>query len=145
MDDINNTLQNILSDPQKMQQIQGMIQNLQGGAQPQPPAQKATPPTVPASGLPNLSALNGLLGSLSGPAATAPATALPNSDMVQMMTRIGPLLQQVQAEDDSTRLLRALRPLLSPPRQKRLDESLRMLQLMRMLPLLKESGILANL
>ena len=48
-------------------------------------------------------------------------------------------------EDDATRLLRALRPLLSQARQKKVDEALKILQMLRLLPLLKESGVLSGL
>ena len=48
-------------------------------------------------------------------------------------------------EDDSTRLLYALRPLLGAERQKKVDEALKILQMMRLLPLLKESGVFSGL
>ena len=54
-----------------------------------------------------------------------------------MLLKVAPLISSLQQETDGTRLLRALRPLLSPSRQKRLDEAIRMLQLMRILPFLK--------
>lgn len=55
------------------------------------------------------------------------------------------MLSAARQEDDSTRLLRALRPLLGPERQKKLDEAIRLLQMMRMLPLLRKSGLLSSL
>ena len=55
------------------------------------------------------------------------------------------LLSSLGAEDDTTRFLRALRPLLSQPRQKKLDEALRILSVLRLLPLLKETGFLSAL
>ena len=48
-------------------------------------------------------------------------------------------------EDDATRLLRALRPLLSPARQKKIDEAVKILQLMRLMPLLQGMGGLSGL
>ena len=42
---------------------------------------------------------------------------------------------------DSTRLLRALRPMLSERRRQKLDQALKLLQFMRVLPLLKSSGL----
>ena len=42
-------------------------------------------------------------------------------------------------------LLRALRPLLSHARQKKVDEAIRILQMLRLLPLLKESGVFSGL
>lgn len=54
-----------------------------------------------------------------------------------MIMKVAPLISSLQQETDSTRLLRALRPMISPSRQKKLDEAIRMMQLMRILPLLK--------
>ena len=65
--------------------------------------------------------------------------------MLGSMMKLAPLLSSVSREDDSTRLLRALRPLLSDSRRRRVDEALKILQMMRMLPLLKESGIFSGL
>ena len=56
-----------------------------------------------------------------------------------------PLLSSVRQEDDNTRLLRALRPLLAPQRQKKVDEALRLMQLMRLLPLLRQKGMFSGL
>ncbi len=68
-----------------------------------------------------------------------------NAQMLGMMTKLAPLLGQLGREDDSTRLLRALRPLLGAERQKKLDEAVKILQMMRLLPLLKESGVFSGL
>jgi len=55
--------------------------------------------------------------------------------------KVAPLLPAIGQEVDNTRLLHALRPLLGPERQKKLDEAIKLLQLMRVLPLLKSSGL----
>ena len=54
---------------------------------------------------------------------------------------MAPLLGSLREETPGTQLLRALRPLLSPARQERLDQAIRLLQLTRVLPLLKSSGL----
>ena len=64
---------------------------------------------------------------------------------LSLMTRLGPLLSQANREDDATRLLRALRPLLGESRQKKVDEAIQILQMLRLLPLLKESGVFSGL
>jgi hypothetical protein len=64
-----------------------------------------------------------------------------DGDMLQMVMKFAPLLTSFRQEDDNTRLLRALRPLLCEERQKKLDEATKLLQLIRLLPLLKGSGI----
>lgn len=84
-----------------------------------------------------------------GAAPPAPANqhvpAALDSHTLQTVTRLMPLLSSVWQEDDNTRLLRALRPLLAPQRQKKVDEALRLMQLMRLLPLLRQKGMFSGL
>ena len=196
MDDLNQQINQILSDPQSMQQIQGMLSALgmgggegNAGTQAAPAPSPAQPPqpvpqspapaggTAPAGGGLDLSALAGMLGSLgslgnggnSQNAAPAPAQAQNplgalsalgglgglggggnplggvSPEMLGMVTKLAPLMSRVNQEDDSTRLLQALRPLLSGERQKKVDEAMKILQMMRLLPLLKESGLFSGL
>lgn len=146
MEDMAQQINQILSDPDSMQQLQSVISSLglgggQGAVQPQaqaqPPAQQA-----PAPAAPDLSALLGALGGGQGQPA---GSALANPQLLGAMTKLMPLLGQAGREDDSTRLLRALRPLLGPERQKKVDEAMKILQMMRLLPLLKESGVFSGL
>lgn len=152
MDDLNQQINQILSDPQSMQQLQSMASalGLTSAAPPEP--QTNPPPANPQSGNSQSgsldpSALAGLLGSLGGGAAApmAPAAPAASPELLQTVTKLAPLLSQVNREDDSTRLLRALRPLLGEARQKKLDEAIKILQMMRLLPLLKESGVFSGL
>ena len=62
--------------------------------------------------------------------------------MLQTVMKLAPLLSSLNQEDDSTRFLHALRPMLSNERQTKLDQASKILQLMRMLPLLRSQGIL---
>lgn len=57
-----------------------------------------------------------------------------------MLGKILPLLSNLNQENEDTRLLSALRPYLHGQRAKRLEESMRLMQLMRLLPLLTEGG-----
>lgn len=148
MDDLTQQINQILSDPQSMQQLQAMAASLglgasspavttQAGAQPQ-----SAPPTPPPQAMPDLS---GLLANLGGGGAPAPGPGGGlgglSPDVLQTVGKLAPLLSQVNREDDSTRLLRALRPLLSSARQQKLDEAIKILQMMRLFPLLKNSGL----
>lgn len=56
--------------------------------------------------------------------------------------QIMPLLSGGGKENDTTRLLCALRPFLHGERAKRLDDAERMLKLLGMVTLLRESGVL---
>lgn len=150
MEGLEQQLNQILSDPNSMKQIQSMMSSLglgqQGGevSQPAPPP----PPPAPAPAAPDLSALAGMLGTLGGssPAAPAPqAQGLAGPDTLAMVARLAPLLGQLNREDDSTRLLMALRPLLGEERRRKIDEAVRILQLMRLLPMLRDMGGLPGL
>ena len=85
----------------------------------------------------SLAASLGLGDSPPAPAPPAPAPAPAPAVPLQGMDPN--LLQTV------SRLMHALRPLLSPARQRKIDEAVRILQLMRLLPQLKQSGILTSL
>ena len=135
MDDLTQQLQQILSDPQSMQQIQQMMGSLNLQAAPAlQPAQAAPPQAAPVSP-PAPPPQNDLLGALGGITPEA----------LQTMTKLAPLLQQTRQEDDATRLLRALRPMLSETRQSKLDEAIKILQMMRLLPLLRDSQLFSGL
>ena len=138
MDDLSGKLGEILSDPAAMAKIQSLAQTLglDGGGQQGEPraAPRESSGQKPASGDSGLlSALSGLLGTNGG--------GQPGNDTAQALLRMAPLLGGLREETDGTRLLRALRPLLSPARQARLDQAVRLLQLMRVLPLLRQSGL----
>lgn len=130
MEDLAAAVQSILNDPQSMAQLQGVMNSL-GMNPPQAPA-PATPPVQqkPAAAAP-LNLLNTLNNS--------------SDPMTAMLLRAAPLLASANREDDSTRLLAALRPLLGEARQKKLDEASKILKLLHLLPLLKESGVLQNI
>lgn len=119
MDDVAAKLSELLGSPGAMEKLKGLA-GLLGGAASEPAADLPPPPPEPD----NSGAPLGL-----------------DTDALQMITKIAPLLSSFRQEDDSTRLLHALRPMLSPERQKKLDEAIKLLQLMRMLPLFKSSGI----
>ena len=149
MEDLSQQIQNILSDPQAMGQIQGLLSSLNSGSGASEAAAPEPPTAAPAPSGPDLSALLGALGGgqASPPPAESPSTALAglNPQALSLMARLGPLLSQANREDDATRLLRALRPLLGEARQKKVDEAIQILQMLRLLPLLKESGVFSGL
>lgn len=136
MDDISSAIQSVLNDPQSMAQIQNIMQSLGAGGTPQSAPQPA-PSAQHTGGTGN--PLQSLLPALN----TAQNTA--DSPMMSMLLRAAPLLTAANQEDDATRLLAALRPLLGEARRKKLDEASRILKLLRLLPLLRESGVLQNI
>ena len=58
-----------------------------------------------------------------------------------MITKLMPLLTQFNQEDDNTKLLKALRPHLHTDRQKRLDEAAKLMQLVKLLPIIRQQGL----
>lgn len=134
MDDISSAIRSVLNDPQSMAQIQSIMQSLGGdGAAQNPPP--ATPAPAPAQGGAG-NALQSLLPALGGGS---------DSPMMSMLLRATPLIASANQEDDATRLLAALRPLLGEERRKKLDAASRILKLLHLLPLLRESGVLQNI
>ncbi len=62
-------------------------------------------------------------------------------EAIQTVMKLMPVLSSMNKDDDNTRLLCALRPHLSEKRRIKLDESMKMLQMFKLLPLLKSQGI----
>ena len=112
MEDLNEKLTRLLSSPEGMEKIQSMMSAL-GGALPQ----EDTPPPPP-----------------------TPPPSAGGLDMAAL-SKVLPLLGQMNQESEDTRLLAALRPYLHGQRAQRLEESLRLLRLMKLLPLLQEGGV----
>lgn len=113
MDDLAQKLSAMLNDPSTMAQVQSIMGALGGGnsvGQTPAPTQAAVqqqpvPATTPAATNPL-----GVLADLT-------KSGL-NAETLGLVTRLAPMLSSIQQEDDSTRLLHALRPLLGATRQK---------------------------
>lgn len=129
MDDLSETLNSILSDPSAMEQIKALGGML--GISPQQGAQQVSPPPVQPVHPQPPPAASSMTSALSG-------MNMPNPEMLGMIMKFAPLLGKMNEENESTRLLYALRPFLSEKRRPRVDQAIRMLGMMRMLPLLKE-------
>jgi hypothetical protein len=55
-----------------------------------------------------------------------------------MVMKIMPLLPNIKQDDDTTRLLNALLPFLGDERRAKLDEAEKILQLIKILPVIKQ-------
>ncbi len=120
MDDLNDKISRLLSDPDSIATLRAAMASLGGGET--PPAEAPPPPPSPAT--------------------PSPLEGLPDLSMLQ---KLAPLMGAFGQEDDDTRLLQALRPYLHGEREQRLDDTMRMLKLTKLLPLLQEQGILGKL
>ncbi len=127
MDDLNEKLARLLSSPDSLSKIQSAMAALSteqtpvatGQASGNLPAPPPTPPIAPTpapGGLPDLA----------------------------MLGKIAPLLASINQDDDDTRLLKALKPYLHGPREQRLEETMQLLRLTKLLPLLQAGGILGG-
>ena len=127
MDDLSQKITEILGNPETMQQIQGLA-GLLGQSGPShsfPSSEQSEPKTPPEPSFDGGGNANELIG----------------SEMLGTVMKLAPLLQSVGSDDDSTLLLKALKPFMHSERAKKIDSAIRLLGLMRMLPLLKSSGI----
>lgn len=113
MEDLSEKLTQLLSSPEGMSKIQSAMAAL-GGMM----GEEAPPPA---------------------PAPSPPPSADPGIDMAAI-SKLLPLLGNLNQENEDTRLLAALRPYLHGQRAERLEESMRLLRLMKLLPLLTEGG-----
>lgn len=123
MDDLAGKLGEILNSPEGMKQVQelaGMLGLNSNG-------QASTPEPQPAA----------------QPASTGLAGVSP--DMVSAMMQLAPMLSRLQQDDDTTRLLQALRPLLSAERRLKVDRAIQMMRMIHLLPMLQESGVFSSL
>ena len=114
MEDINSKLSSILSDPEAMKEISALASQLginSPGLHNEPP--KPSPQPKTRADFSPLSALGGLM----------------------------PMLGSLKADDDTTRLLEAIRPFLGEERRKKLDKAKKLIQVMRLLPMLRELDI----
>lgn len=62
----------------------------------------------------------------------------PADDTAAMLSGLMPMLGSLKQEDETTRLLEAMRPFLSEERQRKLDKAKRLIKVMKLMPLLKD-------
>lgn len=118
MDSMAERLEQLLNDDNTISQIQQILSSLReggGSSEKQPEQQDAVPQINPAM-------MNGLLGML---------PSLMGGD-------------KGGGSDPNVDLLRALRPFLSVKRKKRVNEAVKLVKMMDMLPMLQQSGLLSG-
>lgn len=162
MDDLMAKLQEILSTDEgqeNLKQIAGML----GGQDNQPDLgaigsllnQNSGTPSAQnqqnSSGGFDLSALSALLGQAGNPqqGQAPPENAGGGLDLggldIGTLMKLQSVMGSMKRDDKNTQLIRALRPHLKEERQHRVDEAIRLMQLISMLPALRESGLLGQL
>ena len=88
------------------------------------------------------------LGKMLGLSTEQPAEPKPepedelSGELISKLTSLAPLLSKTGEDDDAARLLSALRPFLSEEKRLKLDSAKRMLRILRLLPVIRDSGLL---
>ena len=121
MNDLMEKLQSVLSDKESMQQLQELAAMLTGGQE----GEAAAPSPVGAD-----------TADRDGGAAAMP-------DLTKLMALSG-AVSQAGKGDKNIALLLALRPLLKEENQAKLDRVVKLLRLMALWPMLRESGLLGG-
>ena len=116
MDDLAEKINSVLSDPESLKQL-GEIASMLGFSPDQaPPLPPPSPQDTPDLGMP---------------------------DIASLLT-IATKLKDAGTDDDNINFLSALRPLLSDDKKPRIDRAIKILKLINLLPVLKDSGILGG-
>lgn len=113
MDDLTKKISELLNSPEGMQKIQAAAASFGMLGGDNSASEKSDPP---------------------------PSGETDNQIDIETIQKLVPLLSGLKTDNQDTLLLKALRPYLQDERQHRLDESIKMMQLIKLLPLLKEKG-----
>lgn len=118
MDDLSSKLTDILNDPDSMERVRQMAESILGGSD-------EPSPTPAPTALADIADLGGALGS---------------DDLKTIMSVISKM--KSSGNDTRVQLIYALKPHLSDERKARADTAIKLLKLIDVLPLIKESGLL---
>lgn len=116
MDDISQKLADLLGDPDSLERVREMAESILGSETKPPPDQQKTQFDT-----------NSIFGDID---------PLQMGKMISIISRL-----KSDCDDNRAKLLLALKPHLSSPRQEKVDTAIKLLKLIDLLPLLKESGI----
>lgn len=86
----------------------------------------------------DIAALASQLGVDSSGLHSEPAPPPPKDAAASQLMALAPMLGSLRQDDDTTRLLDAIRPFLSAERQEKLDKAKRLIKVMKLMPLLKD-------
>ena len=126
MSDLTSQINQILSNPEMMEQIKALSGLFGQSAAPQGANGDFTMPENSSVPQPKQQSPLDLLG----------------ADGLQTAMRFMPIITELKKEDDTTQLLRAIKPFLSPQRQDKLEEAIRILRIIRIVPMLKNQNLI---
>lgn len=128
MDDLNQALQDILGTEEGQEKLKELTQMLSSG-----------------DGGIDMSVLSGLLGGDSPSKEDSNPGKEESEDPgfdIGMILKAKKIMEGASGRDKNADLIRALKPLLRPERQKKADSAIKILKLISIWPMLKESGLL---
>jgi len=115
MDDLGEKLAGILNDPESMERVRKMAESILGAEDQSEPEPQPTSPIGDIAGMLGADELQGIISIIS---------RLKNS-----------------GDDPKAQLLYALKPHLSEPRREKVDTAVKILKMLELLPLIKETGL----
>lgn len=126
MDDIASKITELLNDPEGMQKISSMAN------------------TLMQSNNDNTNNISDIISAVTTKQNEDNSADNFSIDPMQMgnIMKMMSLIKKQNTDDDNTRLLLALKPHLSDERKKKVDKALSLLKIAKLLPVLKESGIM---
>lgn len=65
-------------------------------------------------------------------------------EMMSAITQLAPMMSSFSQDDEVSRLLSSLRPFLSEEKRQKLDKAQRLMKLVRIIPLIKDSGLFSD-
>lgn len=151
--DLAQKLNDLLSSPDSMQKIQAAMSALGiGGSEEE--KEEEEDGGADTGGL-DMAALSNLLGSLTAPQSPStpasssrkkkPRVVPPKQEEggldLSVLAKLAPMMASMNRDDQDTVLLKALRPYLHGDREKRLDDAIKILRFIKIMPLLREKGL----
>lgn len=121
MDDLNAKINELLSDPNSLEQLKGLGEML------------------------GINTSTDMVHSKKKQNQSNDISSMLSPDMMGAVTKLMPMLTSLNKEDDTTRLLNALRPFLSDERKQKLDTASKLIKMMKLLPMIKDTKILDSL
>ena len=112
MDDLSQKLAEILNDPESMNRVKEMAEDILGNKNKVEPQSEAE-------------------------------SFFGDADLMKVMGIVSKL--NAKSDDSRTMLLSSLKPHLSEPKREKVDAAIKILRILELLPLLKESGVLGDL
>ena len=141
MDDIKSTIEGILGSKEGMDTLMGLVNSLGlNNPAPNEPSPSPSPSQSQSESQSSPEASLSQILSLVGGDSSSEQAQAPQID-INMIMKIKDVMANFGKGNDNVMLLQKLRPHFSEKRQKKLDDAIKIMQLISVLPMLKDLGI----